>query len=160
MIKLISLLKETVQSDKIVTLYSLFLSKQYKPEFKTKGFINKKGQGANGKSNGKDVILASYQKDGDFEGFDGDLIQVEFKKPISEIFMDYDDCDYTEFGITSNKNMNGVNDESIKYESQGKPYPIINMLKYGLNFNKKYSWYGIYVNEIKPNEIVSISGKL
>jgi hypothetical protein len=157
MIKLLDLLKESIQGDKTIILYSIYTLKQYNPIFKEKGFINKKGQGSNGKSTGKDVILCSYQKNGNFEGFNGKLIQVEFKKPLSQIFMDYDDCDYTEFGITSNKNMKGVDNESMNYENQNKPYSITNMVKWGLNFNKKYSWYGIYVTSIKPNEIISIS---
>lgn len=114
----------------------------------------------NGTTSGRNVILCSNTQfnmwsDG-AETEDPEptsYIQVKFKKQLIDVFLDEDGYDLDEFGIPS-EFQDKAHQEITQYN---KPYPIVHLLKFGLSQNEMYSWYGCYVNNINPSEIVDVT---
>ena len=129
-----------------------YLKYRWKSEFKN-GMVNKFGKGATGTTEGKPTILCSRSP---FNMFDEDgnkvpYINIKFKKSLSEVYIDTDDFDIEEFGME----YGGKGEEWI----DSHPLTTLqDLIPLGLNIkNKDLSFYGCYVLDIKPNEIVSIN---
>jgi hypothetical protein len=123
----------------------------WKPEFKN----GLKATQQNFKSSGKPAIPAQRIR---FEMLDtmsdegGDIsyINIKFKKSLNEIFIDLDDYDPEEFGV----------EDSDKFDEivGSKPNPTLQDVSGLIDLeNKNLSFYGCYVLDIKPNEIIKIS---
>jgi hypothetical protein len=118
-------------------------------------FLEESDLKSNGQSHGKPSILCSRTEFPWLDEFEvGSEIpfnykEVIFKKLLNEVFID-DEFDLDEFGIDPEK-------QDIAYKEIGKNnlYPVSNLIKFGLKFDENLSWYGCYVNDIKPNEIIS-----
>lgn len=104
----------------------------------------------NGKGDGENAILCSNEpwtlvSDPPEENHnDYKIIIVKFEKFLNEIYLDYDDYDLASFGIDE--------ETDIPIEETSLDYFIEN----GLIIPPKYRWYGCYVHDIKPNEIINI----
>ena len=120
----------------------------WKPEFKN----GLKANQQNFKSSNKPAIPAqkiSFEMI-DMEGEDMPYINVKFQKPLNEIFIDLDDFDPEEFGVKDFDKF----DEIV----ESKPNPTLQDVSKLINLkNKDLSFYGCYVLDIKPNEIIKIS---
>lgn len=123
----------------------------WKPEFKN----GLKATQQNFKSSGKPAIPVQRIK---FEMIDtmsdmgGDIpyVNIKFKKPLNEVFIDLDDYDPEEFGVKDFDKF----DEII----ESKPNPTLQDVSELIDLkNINLSFYGCYVNEIKSNEIIKIS---
>jgi hypothetical protein len=123
----------------------------WKPEFKN----GLKANQQNFKSSGKPAIPTQRTR---FEVIDtmsddgGNIsyISIKFKKPLNEIFIDLDDYDPEEFGVKDFDKF----DEIV----ESKPNPTLQDVSELIDLKKKYlSFYGCYVLDIKPNEIIKIS---
>lgn len=123
----------------------------WQPEFKN----GLKANQQNFKSSGKPAIPVQKIR---FEvidvvnddGEDIPYINIKFKKPLSEVFIDLDDYDPEEFGV---KNFDKF-DEIVESKSN----PTLQDVSELINLKKKdLSFYGCYVLDIKPNEIIKIS---
>jgi hypothetical protein len=157
-------LKEAKTPSDIIELNTSFLQSQddferggdegytiWKPEFKN----GLKANQQNFKSSSKSAIPVQRIK---FKIIDtmsdmgGDIpyINIKFKKPLNEVFIDLDDYDPEEFGVEDFDKF----DEII----ESKPNPTLQDVSELIDLkNKNLSFYGCYVNEIKPNEIIKIS---
>jgi hypothetical protein len=69
------------------------------------------------------------------------ILIVKFKKPLTDVFLD-DDFDIDSFGIDEEPDLD-----------YSKEIPLSELVPYGLN--TKGEWYGCYVNNISPDEIIS-----
>ena len=125
----------------------------WKPEFKN----GLKATQQNFKSSGKPAIptqkisfpIIDTMSD---EGGDIPYINVKFKKPLDEVFIDLDDYDPGEFGAEDWERF----DELVNSKSN----PTLQDVSELINLNdKNLSFYGTYVLDIKPNEIISITKK-
>ena len=163
MIKLLDILKEINKID-IINLNTSFIQSQddferggdpgytvWKPEFKNG--LNATQQ--NFKSSGKPTIPAQKIR---FEIIDtmsdegGDIpyINIKFKKPLNEVFIDLDDYDPDEFGVKDFDKFDEIVDS--------KQTPTLQDVSELINIHdKNLSFYGCYVLDIKPNEIIKIS---
>jgi len=120
----------------------------WKPEFKN----GLKSNQQNFKSSGRSAIPVQRIKFKifDMEGEDIPFINIKFKKPINEIFIDLDDYDPEEFGVEDFDKF----DEIVESKSN----PTLQDVSELINLtNKDLSFYGCYVLNIKPNEIIKIS---
>ena len=106
----------------------------------------------NFKSSGKPAI-PTQRYVYDMVDDDGNIlphINVKFKKPLNEVFIDLDDYDPGEFGVEDFDRF----DEIVESKSN----PTLQDVSELININNdNFSFYGSYVLEIKPNEILSIT---
>ena len=120
----------------------------WRPEFKN----GLKASQQNFKSSDKPAIPAqriSYLMS-DVEGDDIPYVNIKFKKPLNEIFIDLDDYDPEEFGVEDFDKF----DEIV----ESKPNPTLQDVSELIDLkNKNLSFYGCYVLDIKSNEIIKIS---
>ena len=123
----------------------------WKPEFKN----GLKATQQNFKSSGKPAIpaqkipfeMVDIMSD---EGGDIPYINVKFKKPLNEVFIDLDDYDPEEFGVEDFDKF----DEIV----ESKQNPTLQDVSELIDLkNKDLSFYGCYVLDIKSNEIIKIS---
>jgi hypothetical protein len=123
----------------------------WKPEFKN----GLKATQQNFKSSGKPAIpvqrisflMIDTMSD---RGEDIPYINVKFKKPLNEVFIDLDDYDPEEFGVEDFDKFNEI--------VESKPDPTLQDVSGLIDLkNKNLSFYGCYVLDIKPNEIIKIS---
>ena len=125
----------------------------WKPEFKN----GLKASQQNFKSSGKPAIPTQKNSFSMIDtmsdmGENIPYINVKFKKPLNEVFIDLDDYDPEEFGVEDFDKF----DEIIK----SKPNPTLQDVSKLIDLkNKNLSFYGCYVLDIKPNEIIKISKK-
>ena len=115
--------------------------------------VAKFGKGATGTTEGKPAILCSRSPFGMFDedGEEVPYINVKFKKPLSEVYIDNDDFDIEEFGME----YGGAGEEWI--DSHPKT-TLQDLILFGLDIkNKDLMSYGCYVLDIKPNEILDIN---
>jgi hypothetical protein len=123
----------------------------WKPEFKN----GLKAPQQNFKSAGKSAIPVQKIR---FEMLDTmsdtfeniPYINVKFKKPLNEIFIDLDDYDPEEFGVKDFDKFY----EIVKSKSNPTLQDVYELIDLK---NKDLSFYGCYVLDIKPNEIIKIS---
>ena len=123
----------------------------WKPEFKN----GLKAPQQNFKSAGKSAIPVQKIR---FEMLDTmsdtfeniPYINVKFKKPLNEIFIDLDDYDPEEFGVKDFDKFY----EIVKSKSNPTLQDVSELIDLK---NKDLSFYGCYVLDIKPNEIIKIS---
>lgn len=83
-------------------------------------------------------------------GEDIPYINVKFKKSLNEVFIDLDDYDPEEFGV----------EDFDKFDKivESKQNPTLQDVSELIDLkNKNLSFYGCYVLDIKPNEIIKIS---
>jgi len=123
----------------------------WKSEFKN----GLKATQQNFKSSGKSAIPVQRIK---FEmidtisnrGEDIPYINVKFKKSLNEVFIDLDDYDPEEFGVEDFDKF----DEIV----ESKQNPTLQDVSELIDLkNKDLSFYGCYVLDIKPNEIIKIT---
>jgi hypothetical protein len=123
----------------------------WKPEFKN----GLKATQQNFKSSGKPAIPAQKipfkmidtMSD---EGEDIPYINIKFKKPLNEVFIDLDDYGPEEFGVEDFDKFNDI--------VESKPNPTLQDVSELIDLkNKDLSFYGCYVLDIKPNEIIKIT---
>ena len=123
----------------------------WKPEFKN----GLKATQQNFKSSGKPAIPVQSIK---YEmadvmsniGEEIPYINIKFKKPLNEVFIDLDDYDPEEFGVEDFDKF----DEIV----ESKQNPTLQDVSELIDLkNKNLSFYGCYVLDIKPNEIIKIS---
>lgn len=122
----------------------------WKPEFKN----GLKATQQNFKSSGKPAIPVQRIKYemSDMEGEDISYVNIKFKKPLNEVFIDLDDYDPEEFGVEDFDKF----DEIV----ESKPNPTLQDVSELIDLkNKNLSFYGCYVLDIKPNEIIKVSKK-
>jgi hypothetical protein len=119
----------------------------WKPEFKN----GLKANQQNANSSGKSAILVSRNKftmldmDGEYIPY----INIKFKKLLNEVFIDLDDYDPEEFGVEDFDNF----DKIIKSKSNPTLQDVSELIDLE---DKNLSFYGCYVLDIKPNEIIQI----
>ena len=122
----------------------------WKPEFKN----GLKATQQNFKSSGKPAIPVQGIK---YEmvdvmsnrGEEIPYINIKFKKPLNEVFIDLDDYDPEEFGVEDFDKF----DEIV----ESKQNPTLQDVSELIDLkNKNLSFYGCYVLDIKPNEIIKI----
>lgn len=120
----------------------------FKPEFKNGLEANQQ----NFKSSGNSAIPAFRYKFNmvDYDGDEMPYINIEFKKPLSEVFIDLDDYDPDEFGVEDWDKFDSIINEKQNPTLQDVS-ELINITDRGLSF------YGCYVKDIKSNEIIKIS---
>jgi hypothetical protein len=123
----------------------------WKPEFKN----GLKASQQNFKSSGKPAIPAQrinflMTDTISDRGEDIPYINVKFKKPLNEVFIDLDDYDPEEFGVEDFDKF----DEIVKSKSNPTLQDVFELIDLK---NKDLSFYGCYVLNIKPNEIIKIS---
>ena len=122
----------------------------WKPEFKN----GLKATQQNFKSSGKPSIPVQKIKyemvdyiSGEGEGIP--YVNIKFKKPLNEVFIDLDDYDPEEFGVEDFDKF----DEIV----ESKQNPTLQDVSELIDLkNKNLSFYGCYVLDIKPNEIIKI----
>ena len=123
----------------------------WKPEFKN----GLKATQQNFKSSGKPAIPVQGIK---YEmvdvmsnrGEEIPYINIKFKKPLNEVFIDLDDYDPEEFGVEDFDKF----DEIV----ESKQNPTLQDVSELIDLkNKDLSFYGCYVLDIKSNEIIKIS---
>ena len=138
-----------------IKLISELLTKQLVnlyADFHTKDFRT------NGTTGERKVVLCTHDPEsffGDFE--EGEtFFQVAFTKFLDQVFIDFDDFDLEEFGLTD---IEEAYSDIDSYQENNRKYPLTNLLKFGFNPNNDLSWYGIYVNDIKPQEVKSVTEK-
>jgi len=123
----------------------------WKPEFKN----GLKANQQNFKSSGKSAIPVQkirFEMLDTFsiEGEDIPYINIKFEKPLNEVFIDLDDYDPEEFGVKDFDKFDKI--------VGSKPNPTLQDVSELINLkNKNLSFYGCYVLDIKPNEIIKIS---
>jgi len=123
----------------------------WKPEFKN----GLKANQQNFKSSGKSAIPVQkirFEMLDTFsiEGEDIPYINIKFKKPLNEVFIDLDDYDPEEFGVKDFDKFGKI--------VESKPNPTLQDVSELIDLkNKNLSFYGCYVLDIKPNEIIKIS---
>ena len=123
----------------------------WKPEFKN----GLKASQQNFTSSGKSAIPAqriSFLMIDTMSDRGGDIpyINVKFKKPLNEVFIDLDDYDPEEFGVKDFDKF----DEIVDSKSNPTLQDVSELIDLK---NKNLSFYGCYVLDIKPNEIIKIS---
>lgn len=123
----------------------------WKPEFKN----GLKASQQNFTSSGKSAIPAqriSFLMIDTMSDRGGDIpyINVKFKKPLNEVFIDLDDYDLEEFGVEDFDEF----DEIVKSKQNPTLQDVSDLIDLK---NKDLSFYGCYVLDIKPNEIIKIS---
>jgi hypothetical protein len=123
----------------------------YKPEFKN----GLKASQQNFTSSGKSAIPAqriSFLMIDTMSDRGGDIpyINVKFKKPLNEVFIDLDDYDPEEFGVEDFDEF----DEIVESKQNPTLQDVSDLIDLK---NKDLSFYGCYVLDIKPNEIIKIS---
>ena len=123
----------------------------WKPEFKN----GLKATQQNFKSSGKPAIPVQSIK---YEmadvmsniGEEIPYINIKFKKPLNEVFIDLDEYDPEEFGVEDFDKF----DEIV----ESKQNPTLQDVSELIDLkNKDLSFYGCYVLDIKSNEIIKIS---
>lgn len=136
-----------------IILYSSFLPEDF----------DSKNIPFNGTSGNEEVILCSKTRAVYVGGEDFDelvkYIEVTFRKSVDEIFLDYDDHELGEFGIEVEDQKKAYL-EIKPYMEANKPYPLSNLIKFGLKDSSEEEylmWYGCYVKEIKQEEIIKIT---
>ena len=123
----------------------------WKPEFKN----GLKASQQNFKSSGKPAIPTQKNSFSMVDtmsdmGENIPYINVKFKKPLNEVFIDLDDYDPEEFGVEDFNKF----DEIV----ESKPNPTLQDVSELIDLNNKgLSFYGSYVLDIKSNEIISIT---
>ena len=123
----------------------------WKPEFKN----GLKASQQNFKSSGKPAIPTQKNSFSMIDtmsdmGENIPYINVKFKKPLNEVFIDLDDYDPEEFGVEDFNKF----DEIV----ESKPNPTLQDVSELIDLNNEgLSFYGSYVLDIKSNEIVSIT---
>ena len=123
----------------------------WKPEFKN----GLKASQQNFKSSGKPAIPTQKNSFSMVDtmsdmGENIPYINVKFKKPLNEVFIDLDDYDPEEFGVEDFNKF----DEIV----ESKPNPTLQDVSELIDLNNEgLSFYGSYVLDIKSNEIVSIT---
>jgi len=123
----------------------------WKPEFKNGLQANQQ----NFKSSGKPAIPAQKIR---FEILDTmsdtfediPYINIKFKKPLNEVFIDLDDYDPEEFGVKDFDKF----DEIVESKSNPTLQDVSELIDLK---NKDLSFYGCYVLDIKPGDIIEIS---
>ena len=123
----------------------------WKPEFE-KGL---KASQQNFKSSGKLTIPAQKVIFSMFDTMSDDFgvipyVNIKFKKPLNEVFIDLDDYDPEEFGVEDFDKF----DEIVESKSNPTLQDVSELID--LN-DKNLSFYGCYVLDIKSNEIIKIS---
>ena len=123
----------------------------WKPEFKN----GLKASQQNFKSSGKLAIPAQKVIFPMFDTMSDDFgiipyVNIKFKKPLNEVFIDLDDYDPGEFGVEDFDKF----DELVDSKSNPTLQDVSELID--LN-DKNLSFYGTYVLDIKPNEIISIT---
>lgn len=122
----------------------------WKPEFKN----GLKASQQNFTSSNKSAIPAQKIKFRMFDAMSDEggyipYINVKFKKPLNEIFIDLDDYDPEEFGVEDSNKFDEIVDS--------KPNPTLQDVSELIDLNNKnLSFYGCYVLDIKPDEIIKI----
>ena len=123
----------------------------WKPEFKN----DLKASQQNFKSSGKPAIPTQKNSFSMIDtmsdmGENIPYINVKFKKPLNEVFIDLDDYDPEEFGVEDFNKF----DEIV----ESKPNPTLQDVSELIDLNNEgLSFYGSYVLDIKSNEIISIT---
>ena len=123
----------------------------WKPEFKN----GLKASQQNFKSSGKPAIPTQKNSFSMVDtmsdmGENIPYINVKFKKPLNEVFIDLDDYDPEEFGVEDFNKF----DEIV----ESKPNPTLQDVSELIDLNNEgLSFYGSYVLDIKSNEIISIT---
>ena len=123
----------------------------WKPEFKN----GLKANQQNFKSSGKSAIPVQKIKfemldTFSIEGGDIPYINIKFEKPLNEVFIDLDDYDPEEFGVKDFDKFGKI--------VGSKPNPTLQDVSELIDLkNEDLSFYGCYVLDIKPNEIIKIS---
>ena len=123
----------------------------WKPEFEN----GLKATQQNFKSSGKPAIPAQkipFKMIDTMSALGGDIpyINIKFKKPLNEVFIDLDDYDPEEFGVENFDKF----DEIV----ESKQNPTLQDVSELINLkNKNLSFYGCYVLDIKSGEIIKIS---
>ena len=123
----------------------------WKPEFKN----GLKASQQNFKSSGKPAIPTQKNSFSMIDtmsdmGENIPYINVKFKKPLNEVFIDLDDYDPEEFGVEDFNKF----DEIV----ESKPNPTLQDVSELIDLNNEgLSFYGSYVLDIKSNEIISIT---
>jgi len=123
----------------------------WKPEFKN----GLKASQQNFKSSNKSAIPAQKIKftmidTMSDEGEDIPYVNIKFKKPLNEIFIDLDDYNPEEFGVEDFDKF----DEIVESKSNPTLQDVSELIDLK---NKDLSFYGCYVLDIQPNEIIKIS---
>jgi hypothetical protein len=120
----------------------------WKPEFKN----GLKANQQNFKSSDKPAIPVQRIKFEmvNIEGDEIPYINIKFKKPLNEVFIDLDDYDPEEFGVEDFDKF----DEIVESKSNPTLEDVSDLIDLK---NKDLSFYGTYVLDIKPNEIISIT---
>jgi hypothetical protein len=101
----------------------------------------------NGKYGSKNVILCTnypwtlVSDTNEIPLEDIKILIVKFKKPLTDVFLD-DDFDIDGFGIDEEPDLD-----------YSKKIPLSELVPYGLD--TRGEWYGCYVNNISPDEIIS-----
>jgi hypothetical protein len=104
----------------------------------------------NGKYGSKNVILCTnypwtlVSDTDEIPLEDIKILIVKFKKPLTDIFLD-DDFDFDSFGIDEEGE-----EPDLDYS---KEISLSELVPYGLNASDR--WYGCYVNNITPDEIIA-----
>lgn len=79
------------------------------------------------------------------------IASVKFSKSLNDIFLDED---FVLESFVDKVELENCEKEIEEYQQRKEPYPISNFIKYGLKNGN--GWYGCYVTEVKPEEILSI----
>jgi hypothetical protein len=173
MIKLINILKENQNS--YVSLHAGYYTKdnkdpdildrknnvRWKSEFEEKGMIAKYNQGANGFLNdGIPIILVSgFKWTSDSKGW----VDVFFRKKLNEVYLERSEID--SIGLVKEFKLNITSDEFEEIfpyndNREKEDITLVDLIPYGYNPTKISSetgkYYGCYVWDIKPNEIIKI----
>jgi hypothetical protein len=163
--ELAGIVTEETQQVNNITLYASYYPEDYdggamddnyknytwKPEFKN-GITSQINKGATGTTEGKPAILCSKIPFflPDEEGDDIPQIDVQFQKPLNQVYIDMDDYDLDEFGVEDY-------DGAEEWISSNPKTSLADLVQFGLDAdNEDLSFYGCYVDDIKSNEIIDI----
>jgi len=123
----------------------------WKPEFKNGLKANQQSFTSSGKS-AIPVQRIKFKMIDTMSNISTDIpyINVKFKKPLNEVFIDLDDYDPEEFGVEDFDKF----DEIV----ESKQTPTLQDVSELIDLeNKDLSFYGCYVLDVKSNEIISIT---
>ena len=123
----------------------------WKPEFKNGLKANQQSFTSSGKS-AIPVQRIKFEMIDTMSNREEDIpyINVKFKKPLNEVFIDLDDYDPEEFGVEDFDKF----DEIV----ESKQTPTLQDVSELIDLeNKDLSFYGCYVLDVKSNEIISIT---
>ena len=123
----------------------------WKPEFKNGLKANQQSFTSSGKS-AIPVQRIKFEMIDTMSNREEDIpyINIKFKKPLNEVFIDLDDYDPEEFGVEDFDKF----DEIV----ESKQTPTLQDVSELIDLeNKDLSFYGCYVLDVKSNEIISIT---